>query len=493
MLDWLAEDFVAHGWDLKHTLEVILTSQAYALPSAEEPKDAKAAFVFHGPITRRMTAEQFSDAVTSLAGDWALLPSSMECDFGCEDLTLPRWIWTDEALDLGAQREAMHKTRGWIASAVYSLEAANQKISAAIAGGPEQLAAADALIVKAAEEMKRAQEQLALAATVKAVGEPGTVQVRPDGDKHRVVFRRHFNLAQPATEAHAMLTATQAFDLSVNGTTAKAALNDNFRNGRVKIYNIAPMLKPGDNVIAISVFSHTDKGMNTTERAQYPESINHLNRTPGMAFHTRIVLAGKHAPVQIGTDNQWRVFRSPDGAWADPKLADKAWPLAAQLPFGVPPVDEGPSLQPIKRKDFANIAIDLGPILRPAVSTAAHAGKIRAPLLAADPLQLAMDRPNREIITPSRITAATTIQALELTNGTTLDMRLKKAAAKVLPDAAQDPAAWIAHTYRSLLNRAPTDEEKQIALELLGTEPKAEALADFLWALVNLPEFQLIN
>jgi hypothetical protein len=175
------------------------------------------------------------------------------------------------------------------------------------------------------------------------------------------------------------------------------------------------------------------------------------------------------------------------------KLDDKQWPLAAQLPFGVPPVDEGPSLEPIKRKDFANIAIDFGPILRPAVSTAAHAGAIRAPLLAADPLQSALDRPNREIVMPARITAATTIQALELTNGSTLDTRLKKAAAKHLPDAAKDPAAWIEHIYRSLLSRAPAAGEREIAVELLGAEPKAEALADFLWAIVNLPEFQLIN
>ena len=497
LLDWLAEDLVAHGWDLKHTIEVILTSQAYALPSVEGPKDEKEMFLFRGPLTRRMTAEQFSDAVTSLAADWARLPSSVEFDFGTEDieggLTMPRWIWTDEPLDLGTQREAIQKARGTLASAVASLDTANQKAAAAIAAGPEHLAEANEAIAKAAEKMKTAQEQFAAAATAKAVGDPGEVKVRPDGDKHRVVFRRHFKLAQPPTEAHAMLAASQAFDLSVNGTTAKAALNDNFRNGRVKIYNIGPMLKPGDNVIAISVWSHTDKGMNTTERVHYPESINHLNRTPGIAFHTRIVLAGKHAPVQIGTDNQWRVFRSPDGTWSDPKLADKGWPAAAQLPFGVPPVDEGPSLEPVKRKDFANIAIDLGPILRPAVSTAAHAGKIRAPLLAADPLQLALDRPNREIVTPARITAATTIQALELTNGSTLDARLKSAAKKLQPDAAKDPAAWVAHTYRALLCREPAADEKQIALELLGDDPKPEAVADFLWAIVNLPEFQLIN
>ncbi len=503
VLDWLAEDLVSHGWDLKRTIEVILTSRAYALPSTEGPRDEKEAFIFKGPLTRRMTAEQFSDAVTSLTGDWAKLPSSPEFDFGAEDLagglSMPRWIWTDESADLGTQREAIHKARGWLASAGYSLETANQKASAAVlANDPAQLAAANDAIAKAAGHLKSAQELLTAAAAAKAVGDPGEVKVRPTEDKHRVVFRRHFKLTQPATEAYAMLAASQAFDLSVNGTAAKPALNDGFRNGRVKIYNIGPMLKPGENVIAISVFSHTDKGMNTTEREKYPESINHLNRTPGMAFHTRITLAGIHAPVQIGTDNQWRVFRSPEGSWSDAKLDDTKWSLAVPLPDGVAPVDEGPSLQPVKRKDFANTPIQLGAILRGAVSTAAHSGKIRAPLLAADPLQLALDRPNREIITPARNTAATTIQALELTNGATLDTRLKSAAAKLAPAIAKDAAVagsdpWIERTYRSLLNRAPVAAEKQLGLELLGNDPKPDAVADFLWALVNLPEFQLIN
>ncbi len=516
VLDWLAEDLIANQWDLKHTIEVILTSRAYALPSVEGPKDEKEDFIFKGPLTRRMTAEQFSDAVTSLAGDWAKLPSSLEFDFGADDLegglTMPKWIWTDESLDLGPQRDAVQKARGWLASASNALDAAKQMADAAAAAGPEKIAAANAELANAVEKLKLAQGQLDIAAKVKAVGDPGVVKVRPADDRHRIVFRRNFKLAQPVTEAYAMLAATQAFDVAVNGTHAKAPLNDNFRLGRVKIYNIGPMLKPGDNVIAISVMSHTEKGMNTTEREKYPESTNHLNRTPGMAFHTGITLAGKHAPVELGTDNQWRVFRAPDAAWANPKFDDKTWPSAVVLPFGVPPVDEGPSLEPVKRMDFANIPIDLGPILRPAVSTAAHAGKIRAPLLAADPLQLALDRPNREIVTPARITAATTIQALELTNGSTLDTRLQSAAKKLQPiieKAAAESGSnlrayseekevlasigWIDRIYRGTLGRTPSDAEKKLVLELLCAEPMPASIADFLWILVNHPEFQLIN
>ena len=35
LLDWLAEDLVANHYDLKHTLEVMLTSHAYQLPAVD--------------------------------------------------------------------------------------------------------------------------------------------------------------------------------------------------------------------------------------------------------------------------------------------------------------------------------------------------------------------------------------------------------------------------------------------------------------------------
>jgi len=41
LLDWLAEDLVAHGWDLKHTLGLILTSQAYAMPVCSPTRAAR--------------------------------------------------------------------------------------------------------------------------------------------------------------------------------------------------------------------------------------------------------------------------------------------------------------------------------------------------------------------------------------------------------------------------------------------------------------------
>ena len=172
---------------------------------------------------------------------------------------------------------------------------------------------------------------------------------------------------------------------------------------------------------------------------------------------------------------------------------DAEWSHALPLPAGVAPVDEGPSLPPLTRKDFANIPVELGPQLGSAVSTAAQPGKIRAALLAADPLMVALDRPNREVVVPARANLATTIQALELTNGATLNAKLQRAAAGLATTTGSDPDALIDRLFRQALSRSPAPAERDAIREFLGAKPIAEDLADLLWSLVNHPEFQLIN
>ena len=76
LLDWLAADFVAHGYDMKHLLATIIESQTYQLASVERTGDQPKKYVFRGPEVRRLTAEQFSDAVASITGDWHVAPPS---------------------------------------------------------------------------------------------------------------------------------------------------------------------------------------------------------------------------------------------------------------------------------------------------------------------------------------------------------------------------------------------------------------------------------
>ncbi len=66
MLDWLAFDFEQSGADIKELLFTIMSSEAYQLPSVsvKEPEMLLAKdFKFSGMIRKRMTAEQFADAV----------------------------------------------------------------------------------------------------------------------------------------------------------------------------------------------------------------------------------------------------------------------------------------------------------------------------------------------------------------------------------------------------------------------------------------------
>jgi hypothetical protein len=70
LIDWLASDFVAHGYDLKALIATILTSRTYALPAVARHGAPDKQYRFQGPELRRLTAEQFSDAVASITGEW---------------------------------------------------------------------------------------------------------------------------------------------------------------------------------------------------------------------------------------------------------------------------------------------------------------------------------------------------------------------------------------------------------------------------------------
>ncbi len=492
LLDWLAEDFVAHGYDLKHTIATICTSQAYQLPAVEGPGE-KEEFVFRGPLTRRLTAEQFSDAISVLGGEWARLPSTLEFDFGTDGLRMPQWIWTGEPVDLGPQRSALRAGKAQLDVALKQLTEAQSKAGTAIAQGGAAIAQAQAAMDAAVSAVTVAQQQISAAAAPRPPVALGTNHVLPASDRHKVVFRKKFTLPKAPAEAYATVIASQGFSLRVNDKEAKSIQRDGFRNGRIALFNLQPLLFAGENVVSIDVSSHTEKQINDVERTQFPGAPTHLNRQSGLAFYVRAVLPDDADAVEIVSDETWRVRRNPDGAWNALAFADADWSAVQPLPASVTPIDEGPGLLPLNRKDFANIPVELGPSLSPAVSTAAHAGKIRASLLAADPLQVALDRPNREIVVPVRASIATTLQALELTNGGTLDARLQRAAAKQAADAAREPSAWLDRTFLAALSRPPSPNEREVTLALLGAKPTPDALADFLWALVNLPEFQLIR
>lgn len=69
LLDWLAHDFIAHGYDLKHTTRLILTSGTYqtrydaVLADTFDVQRPDQPRYFRSPALRRLTAEQLVDSV----------------------------------------------------------------------------------------------------------------------------------------------------------------------------------------------------------------------------------------------------------------------------------------------------------------------------------------------------------------------------------------------------------------------------------------------
>ena len=69
LLDWLASDFVENGHNLKDLIYTVTTSKTYQLPSVgmKHENDVVAAdYVFKGMHRRRLSAEQFADAVSAI-------------------------------------------------------------------------------------------------------------------------------------------------------------------------------------------------------------------------------------------------------------------------------------------------------------------------------------------------------------------------------------------------------------------------------------------
>jgi hypothetical protein len=87
---------------------------------------------------------------------------------------------------------------------------------------------------------------------------------------------------------------------------------------------------------------------------------------------------------------------------------------------------------------------------------------------------------------------ATTLQALELTNGGTLAAALKIGAEKIITIGPKNSAQLATSLYRQALSRDPTTVELAFATQLLGSPVQTEGVEDLLWVLAMLPEFQLI-
>jgi len=115
----------------------------------------------------------------------------------------------------------------------------------------------------------------------------------------------------------------------------------------------------------------------------------------------------------------------------------------------------------------------------------------RASLVKNDVFLTALGRPNRENVSTSRSSQASLLQALELTNGNTFNNVLHAGANK-WREKYPNNEQIVNELYKKCLGRSPREAELKNALRVLGTSPDTESIQDLMWAMLLLPEFQLI-
>jgi hypothetical protein len=122
VLDWLAVDFTAGGWDLKKLLRRLMTSKAYQMPSVVTKEQRDVQYTFRGPEPRRLTAEQFADTVAAVTGEWRVAPA------GAGGVYARDWKLKSSALTraLGRPiRDQVYTTRDSSATTFQALELMN--------------------------------------------------------------------------------------------------------------------------------------------------------------------------------------------------------------------------------------------------------------------------------------------------------------------------------------------------------------------------------
>ena len=386
LLDYLASDFSDQKYDLKKVLTLITSSQAYQSQTEILKPDADSqGYVYAGPRSKRLTAEQFIDAVWTIT-DTA--PAKMDAPVmrgkvdpaAVQNIQLSaQWIWGDSA-----------KT-----------------------GAP------------------------------------------PAGET--LTLRKTLTLPAAVTSASAVVTCDNAFTLYVNGR--KVSQSDDWQ--QMEAVPLHTSLIAGTNTIVI-IAKNAGAGPNAA----------------GAYFEALVRLANGKSQALI-TDSTWE-FHSNAPAGKEGRLG--ALPKQGWKPVTV--VKALPVWTALIQKQA------------PALLAQAAQGSlqpVRASLLKSDFLMRSLGRPNRDQIVSMRPDDLTTLEAIDLANGAILTDTLSKGAQKLSAKNWPDSVAFITWLYQSTLCRQPTPAELSAFSTAIGEKVTQQAIADSLWTVLMLPEFQRLR
>jgi len=382
LLDMLAGDLVTSNWDIKHVLEMICTSEAYgaATPAvAGQPQAGD--YVFRGPLPRRMTAEQFTDAVWQLTSTAPPKPDAEVLRFEPSEGTTAvepegRWIWSND-----------------------------------LAASP------------------------------------------PD---EKLTFRKAFELPAEPVHAVVVFAADNEATIFINGK--QAANSTDWTRPIMEI--VTSDLRKGTNEIVVTAANGAAGG---------PAALR-------AELRVKTADGGTHT---IATDDSWQwTAARPDKRGAFKKGEEPTdWASAFVV-----------KTQSTWNAAVAGFATKLLYALAPD-----KLPMVRAVLVKGTALMAALGRPNRDQVVTSRPSDLTTLEAIQLANEQSLADEFSRGGAAILRDRGPSADAIVVWLYAAALGRQPAPVEAAAARDLLGAEPTKDSVADCLWAIVMLPEFQLIR
>ena len=279
-------------------------------------------------------------------------------------------------------------------------------------------------------------------------------------------LRKTVKLETPPAEAAIVCAGDSGFDLFINGKSVTSGENSR----HPAVVDVRTNLHSGENTIAVEVKIKGESGAEAkAERA-----------TSGFLLYARIRSAGNEPGLGTGKSADWVT----DGSWLQSATKEANWEKPGFVPEGWTRAED--------RGGLSAPPSDVAKAFLAAVSVAAQYNHTRAALVNNNLLMTALGRPNREQTVTSRSEAATTLQALELTNGATLARLLDEGVHGWLKDSSRPARELLERVYRRALGRPPSAGELALAAELTGEPVHPEGFGDFLWAVIMLPEFQLI-
>jgi hypothetical protein len=271
-----------------------------------------------------------------------------------------------------------------------------------------------------------------------------------------ISLRKKFTLPEKVVSGGGVITCDNGFVLFVNGRRVESG--DDWSKPHAIAFN--GLLKKGRNEIVVIA---TNAGNEPNAAALF--------------FEVRLKLANDEE-ITLATDATWEWnSNGPDAGAKRLGAIEGEWK----------PVVVVPAIEAWTR----TIEGDGKRLLLQSMNGEHH--MTRTSLMKSDFLMRSLGRPMREQIVSMRPSELTTLEAVDLTNGSTLANYLARGATQLADRWSDDRSGLIDYLTQFAWSRMPTAEERAVLEGFLSPAPTAQEIEDVLWAIFMMPEFMLVR